>query len=938
MTKRSMKIQFDSNQDYQLQAVQSVVGLFEGQALADSKFEISFSRNGKSIAFSEKGVSNNMMLSEANLLKNVQTVQMANNIALSDKLEIIKIEDEANKGFWYPNFTIEMETGTGKTYTYLRTIYELNEVYGFKKFVIVVPSVAIREGVVKNLQITHDHFQDLYKNPPINFVMYDSKNKTALRNFAISDAIQILVINIDSFTKDSNIINIISEKGIKPIEFIQATNPIVIIDEPQNFETDVRRHAITNLNPAFTLRYSATHKNLYNLIYSLNPVQAYDLGLVKQIEVDGITTDNNYNSAFIQYKGVTNEKANYKAKIVIHVNDKSGVVQKEVKAKVGDDLYELSNRRDIYQGYTITGISRQDEYIEFDNGIMVYEGQSQGGMTDDVMRFQIERTIRHHFAKARKLKSKGIKVLSLFFIDRVANYRNYDNPEDNRGKFAVWFEEAFEKIQASPIYRDLIPYDVKQVHNGYFSSDKTGKGADKKEVWIDSREGNTKKDDDTFKLIMQDKERLLSIDEPLQFIFSHSALREGWDNPNVFQICTLNETKSEMKKRQEIGRGLRLPVDNSGVRVQDKNINILTVVANETYEDFSKALQTEIQNETSVDFSGRIKNTRERAKITLSKELTIENYPLLFDIWERIKYRTTYSVEFKSDKLIERVIKELQDFNLVPKVKQPILESRTARLDFTKDKDDNVVALEGTLQESAISRIAATNYPIPDIYAYVQNKLNITRNTVYQILIGSNRLDELNINPQMFLDNMIVAIQRNLNALLVEGVKYKAINGSAYEMTLLNSEEVTYLSSLFPNKGNVKPLEAEKTIYKAIPVDEAGNLTGAKEFVCVNADSDIECKFAEDCNIDPNVKFFFKLPRKFKIPTPIGNYNPDWAVVIEEEGKSKVYFVAETKGTRNKQELRPTELMKIKCGEKHFKLFNDERIEYKLAITAKDLY
>lgn len=927
-----MKIKFDSNQDYQLQAVQSVVNLFEGQALADSKFEISFSRNGKSIAFSEKGVSNNMMLSEANLLKNVQAVQQANGIALSDKLEVLR----GDKGIWFPNFTVEMETGTGKTYTYLRTIYELNEVYGFKKFVVVVPSIAIREGVVKNLQITHDHFQDLYKNPAVNFVMYDSKNKSTLRNFAVSDAIQILVINIDSFTKDNNIINTMSEKGIKPIELIQATNPIVIIDEPQNFETEVRRQAITNLNPAFTLRYSATHKNLYNLVYSLNPVQAYDLGLVKQIEVDGITSDNNYNSAFIQYKGVTNEKANYKAKIVIHVNDKSGVVQKEIKAKVGDDLYELSNKRDIYQGYTITGISRQDEYIEFDNGIVVTEGQTQGGMTDDVMKFQIERTIRHHFAKARKLKSKGIKVLSLFFIDRVANYRNYDNPEDMRGKFAVWFEEAFNQIQALPVNKDVIPYDIKQVHNGYFSSDKTGKGAVKKEIWIDSKEGNTKKDDETFKLIMQEKERLLSMDEPLQFIFSHSALREGWDNPNVFQICTLNETKSEMKKRQEIGRGLRLPVNSDGVRIQDKNINILTVIANETYEDFSKALQTEIQTETSVDFSGRIKNTREKARVSLSKELTIENYPLLFDIWERIKYRTTYSVEFETKKLISKTIEELQDFNLVPKVKQPILESRTARLEFIKDKEDNVIALEGTLQDSAMTRIEAANYPIPDIYAYIQNKLNITRSTIYQILKGSNRLDELNINPQMFLDSLIAAIQRNLNALLVEGVKYKAINGSAYEMTLLNNEEVTYLSSLFPKKNNQKLFD--KTIYKATPIDDTGQPTGIDDFICVNTDSDIECDFAEGCNADENVKFFFKLPKKFKIPTPIGNYNPDWAVVLEEEGKSKVYFVAETKGTRDWQALRPSEAMKIKCGEKHFELFKDKNIEYKLAITAKDLY
>lgn len=905
-----MKLQFNSQQDFQLAAIRAIVDVFEGQPLRQGDFEISFGIEGASIALTEKGVGNRLVISEEQILQNIRAVQAGNDITLSEQLERCHYLKDSGKGetdFIPLNLTVEMETGTGKSYTYLRTIFELNQVYGFKKFVIVVPSVAIREGAVKNLEVTKEHFQELYDTPPFNFLMYDSSKLAALRNFATSNAIQVLVINIDSFTKDKNIINTVRETGVKPIEYIQATSPIVIVDEPQNMETDVRKAAIHNLNPLCTLRYSATHRNLYNLVYSLNPVQAYDLGLVKQIEVDGITSDNNYNAAFIHFKGVQLGKKSLKAKVGIYVNEGSTIKQKDFNMEVGDDLFSLSGGRDIYkEGFILNSVRASEGEIEFSNGLIIREGETQGGLTDEVMKFQIERTVAKHFEKLKKRKPLGIKVLSLFFIDKVANYRDYDESgEPRKGKFAAWFEAIFTRYAAQN--PGLIPFNPEEVHNGYFSQDKKGSGKEKKDIWVDTA-GTTQKDNDTYTLIMKDKERLLGLDEPLQFIFSHSALREGWDNPNVFQICTLNETGSTLKKRQEIGRGLRLPVDSNGLRVQDKHINVLTVIANETYEDFANALQNEIQEETSVEFKGRIKNARDKAQVRLSKELTPENCPLFFEIWDRIKHRTRYKVEFSSEELIRRTVAELGNFNKVPLTKRPVLEARTARLNYSEEGVDTQLTDIGRKGAQEIK------YLIPDVYGYIQSRVDITRKTIFEILKQSDRYGELEINPQMFLDNVVGAIQRTLNSLLVEGVQYERINGLPYQMTLFKYEEIeTYLSNLFPVS------DTDKTLFNYVPVD-----------------SEVESEFARDCEADPSVKFFFKLPRGFKVPTPIGNYVPDWAIVFEHD--SRVYFVAETKGTLNRQLLRDVERMKIECGERHFALFKPEGVEYRLAVTTKDLY
>lgn len=896
-----MQLKFSSTQTYQLDAIQAVVDLFEGQPLNKGDFEVSFAVEGRSLALTNKGIGNRLVLTPEQLLKNLEKVQVGNfGEAIDERLQplVFKNKDNQEQNLAIPNFTIEMETGTGKTYTYLRTIYELNKVYGFKKFVIVVPSVAIREGTLKNLEITHNHFQSLYNKPPINFTVYDSKKLAALRSFATSNAIQVLVINIDSFAKDDNIINQIRETGVKPIEYIQSTQPFVLVDEPQNMETDIRKRAIAKLNPLCILRYSATHRNLYNLVYKLDPVQAYDLGLVKQIEVDGISAEENYSAAYIEFEKVIQRKNSLKVQLKIYVNDKNGVKAKSIKCPLGADLYKLSNGRDSYkEGFILNSINAEWGEIEFSNGVLLSTGSTQGGLTDEVMKFQIERTIQKHLEKERRYQKMGIKVLSLFFIDKVANYRTYAaDGSPLKGKFALWFEELLNTYLAKPQYKDLYSYDIATLHNGYFAQDKKGKFKDTR--------GTTKADNSTYNLIMKDKERLLSQEEPLRFIFSHSALREGWDNPNVFQICTLNESKSDLKKRQEIGRGLRLPVNAEGERIFEKKINILTVIANESYADFSAQLQKEIQEETSVDFSGRIKNAKKKATIALNKQLTPENCPAFFELWDKIKHKTRYSVTYQTEDLIKVASEAIQG---MPPIKKPLLTAETYRVAYTD------TGVEGNLTNRKAQSTADITYLIPDIYGYIQDRVHLTRRTIYAILVQSGRHTELEVNPQLFLDHVITCIKGALHQLMIDGIKYQAIEGSHYQMQLFENEEIeTYLSNLF------EVTNTNKTLYNYVPID-----------------SSVEEKFARDCEVDEQVKFYFKLPRGFKIPTPIGNYNPDWAVILDQD--NRIYFVAETKSSMDPIKRRVAENLKIACGNKHFALFEKEGVKYKVVDSVQGL-
>lgn len=901
-----MEFKFDHNAEHQLAAINAVVQVFKGQPQAGGIFENALSGGG-SLDFGDKGIGNRLTLSPEQLLANIQAVQKENKLTESTSL-IARTTGEAidagTQGGVDLNLSIEMETGTGKTYTYIRTIYELNKAYGFCKFVIVVPSVAIREGTLKNLAITAKDMKAQF-GVPANYTVWDSSSRNGLRNFAASNAIQILVINIDSFTNDSNIINTVREQGVKPIEFLQATRPIVIVDEPQNMETDVRRTAIHNLNPLCTLRYSATHRNPYNLISRLTPVDAYNAGLVKQIQVDGITADENYNAAFVQLKEIQRSKKNLKAKLTIYVNTATGTVnQKDVLLGVGDDLFTKSNGREIYRdGFILEEIEADERQVSFSGGLVLREGDAQGGLTDDVQKFQIERTVKWHFDRAKKLHPQGIKVLSLFFIDRVANYRSTD---ESKAKFTLWFEAAFEKY--SKQHTGLIPHAAEAVHRGYFSQDKKGVVKDTK--------GTTKDDEDTYSLIMKNKEELLNLENPVQFIFSHSALREGWDNPNVFQICTLNESTSEVKKRQEVGRGLRLPVNSQGERITDKKINLLTVIANESYEAFTRALQTEIEEDTGIAFTGKFGNANGGDKVIVKltkKELTRENYPLLFELWDKVSFKTRYEVNYAEEVLVNKAAAFIKDRNYYPPVVNLSLKSSTAKIAMGSAG----LTAQGT--STATGRVELTKYAMPDVFGFIHSRVNVSRAAIVMLLKQCGRIDELMTNPQRFLEYIVAVFERARNEILLEGgIKYEC--GEAWDLS--------YSQKLFTDElGEVfQDLVLEVS-------EEAQSKTPFGHYH-ISSNSSIEKNFARDCEASEDVKYFFKIPRGFKIPTPIGTYSPDWAVVMEQD--NKLYFVAETKGTTNPDGLRGDEKIKIHCGTQFFAGL-ETGVRYKLAVKADDL-
>ncbi|HTL82421.1 MAG TPA: DEAD/DEAH box helicase family protein [Bacteroidia bacterium] len=882
-----MKLKFDSNQEFQLEAIKSITDIFEGQTLKNSDFEFSITQPGE--LMTESGFGNKLDFSRLDqLVPNIQRIQQVNGIKLQGKEEII-----ANG--W--NFSVEMETGTGKTYVYLRTIYELNKLYGFKKFVIVVPSVAIREGVLKNLEITEEHLQSLYEKVPADSYVYDSRKVSNLRGFASSNTIQIIVINIDSFAKDENIINKPNDKltGRKPVEFIQGCKPIVIVDEPQNMETEIRRRAIENLNPLCTLRYSATHTNFYNLVYSLNPVKAYDLGLVKQIEVDSVVSENDFNSPFLQLENITRVGNNIKARIKIDVITEKGIKRKSVTAGVkNDNLYFLSDENSKYDGLKIIEFDLAEEQIELSNGLVLKKGETQGGMNDEVMKVMIRKTIEEHLRKERNYNDKGIKVLSLFFIDKVKNYREYDQSGNPlKGKFAKWFEELYEEEISNPINKTISSHSAQDVHNGYFSQDNKGR--------VKDTGGETQLDDQTYRLIMKSKEELLDLNTPLRFIFSHSALREGWDNPNVFQICTLNETKSEVKKRQEIGRGLRLSVNGqSGERIFDRNINRLTVIANESYDDFANALQKEIEEDCGVDFSGRIKNRNERKKVNYRKGFEAD--PKFLQIWEKIKFQTKYSVDYNTSELVSQASDAIRKME---ETRKPAVRSTRQKVLITEE------GVDGMLISDSFDENYLASFEIPDMLSYIQGKTELTRKTILDIIKKSGRLEELLLNPQMFMDNAVARIKEELNMLMIKGIKYEKIGGRVYEMTLFNDTDFEIFLDDFTYTVN----NSAKTIYdNYIPLD-----------------SGVETQFARDCESSEQVEFYFKLPTWFEITTPIGKYRPDWAVVFNNE--KRIYFVAETKSAG--QELRESEKLKIECGKAHFENFND--VVYKRVSTVKDL-
>ena len=969
-----MKLKFDPNLQFQIDAVKAMTDVFDGQPLSEGDLEIGFQRQDW-LFRSELGVGNHLILDEKKILVNVKAIQERNDIERVTSLQGM-------------NFSIEMETGTGKTYIYLRTIFELNRKYGFKKFVIVVPSVAIREGVLKNLDITKEHFLHLFNHVSYDHFVYDSKKVNQVRQFATSNQVQIMIINIDAFrkiieekekniNKNSNIIHRENDKlsGRKPIEYIQATHPIVIIDEPQSVDnTPKAKQAIETLNPLCTMRYSATHRNPYNLLYKIDPVQAYDMRLVKRIEVASVLCEDNFNGPYIHLKSVNNQNG-IKANLAIHIDSSSGPKLKNISIKHGDDLYNKSNERENYKnGYVIEEINTEpgNEYISFTNGKTLSLGENQGGLTDDIMKVQIKNTIQEHLEKEVKVKDKGIKVLSLFFVDRVANYRSYNEQgRPIKGKIALWFEEYFKKLIKKDRYKDLLKFSLNQIHDGYFSTDKKGILKDTK--------GNSLADEDVYNKIMKNKEKLLSLDEPLRFIFSHSALREGWDNPNVFQICTLNETRSEIKKRQEIGRGLRLPVNQDGERIFDESINRLTVIANESYEDFAKKLQSEIEEDFHIHFGAvsrdafskiiqvmdgeektlgieksekiwgeleeqgyinehgkiqpkfnpsesnfeinlsqefdefqdliidivkrhlfteRVVNKTKQRKLQINKQVYMDDdFKIL---WDKIKCKTTYSVEYDTELLVKNASKLIRKMDRIEKIK---IVYRKAEVEIEKR---GIGTKELRVQETEAS-YNDLNLGLPDILAYLQKETELTRNTLARILIKSERIEEFTLNPQMFMDFVAIIIKKELRKLILDGIKYDKIAGQEYEMRLFEEKEIIgYLNNL---------VEVKKSVYNA-----------------VDYDSEVEKKFAKSLDIREDIKLFVKLPSWFKIDTPIGTYNPDWAIV--KHGDDTLYLVRETKGIKDFEKLRNDEANKIRCAQKHFEELN---VDFKTVVKASEV-
>ncbi len=968
-----MKLKFDSNLSFQADAVKAVVDVFDGQPLSQSGFEVSFTEQVGMVEQTELGLGNRLTLDDEQLLANIHAVQARNEIEAGDEL----------KG---RHFSVEMETGTGKTYVYLRTIFELNKRYGFKKFIIVVPSVAIREGTLKNLQVTEEHFKALYDQVPFNYYVYDSGKISQLRQFATSNQIQILIINIDAFRKvavdaddkKGNVIHRDNDRlsGRRPIEFIQATNPIVIVDEPQSVDnTPKSQEAMATLNPLCTLRYSATHRNPYNLLYKLDPIRAYDLKLVKRIEVASVLSEQNLNKPYICLVDTDNSNG-IKARLTIHTETKGGAIkEKAFWFKQGDDLSAKPNARDAYQdGYILRDISCEpgNEHVVFNNGNELYLNQEQGGMRDEIMQVQVRNAVEEHFKKEQAVRGKGIKVLTLFFIDKVANYRDYDEQgKARKGKIAEWFEEAFAEFSAKPPFDGLVPHPVEQVHGGYFSQDNKGKLKDTR--------GNTKADDSTYELIMKNKEQLLSLEEPLRFIFSHSALREGWDNPNVFQICTLNETNSQLKKRQEIGRGLRLPVNQEGERIHDETVNRLTVIANESYEDFARGLQTELEEDFGFkfghvpkhvfakilwvrdgkqesvgqseslhiwedallngyidkkgklqpkfapkepsfemrvsaeheeirheivdamqrfEFRGRIVNKSDRRTLKLNKRVYLD--PEFAALWGRINQQTAYSVEYSTADLIAKASKAISEMPKIDAVK------------IVSGKGELAVGEGGVgakILTTDRTTYVAHKGSLPDLLAYLQKETELTRRTLFEILAKSGRLSEFPVNPQRFMQEVARLINFELNHLVLDGIKYEKIAGEVFEMRLFEEEEVVrYLENL---------VESEKSVHDLVEYD-----------------SEVERQFAEDLNGMEEIKLFVKLPAKFQIKTPIGPYNPDWAIV--KHGDETIYMVRETKGTKDLKKLRQEEVYKIKCGQRHFAAIGNG-VSYEVVTAAKEL-
>ena len=985
-----MKLRFEPNLDFQIQAIEAVCDLFRGQETCRTEFTVTQSTLGGAFLpsmESDLGVGNRLTLPDDELLKNLSEIQLRHGLPPSGSLAS-------------GDFTVEMETGTGKTYVYLRSIFELNKRFGFTKFVIVVPSIAIKEGVYKTLQITEEHFKGLYAGVPFEYFLYDSSKLGQVRNFATSPHIQVMVVTVGAINKkDINNLYKDSEKtgGEKPVDLIKATRPIIIVDEPQSVDGGLKgagRRALDAMNPLCTLRYSATHVDKHHMVYRLDAVDAYERKLVKQIEVASATVEDAHNRPYVRVLKVENKRGTISATVELDVETASGVKHQHVTVMDGDDL-EQTTKRAIYADCLIGEIrvEKGSEFVELrvpGGEQFLKPGQAWGDMDAlTVHREMIRRTIREHLDKEKRLRPQGIKVLSLFFIDQVARYRQYDadgNPV--KGVYARIFEEEYQRAAKLPVYKALfkeldLTRAAEDVHDGYFSIDKKG-------GWTDTAENNQANRDNAeraYNLIMKEKEKLLGFETPLKFIFSHSALKEGWDNPNIFQICSLRDIRTERERRQTIGRGLRLCVNQNGERMRGFEVNTLTVVAMEAYEQFAENLQKEIEADTGIRFGvvgphqfaavavagpdgiteplgverskvlwehlkaaghidarGKVQESLKKAlkdgtlalpdafaaqldQITsvlkkLASRLEIKNAderrqvrtrqavlhsPEFKALWERIKHKTTYRVQFNNEKLVEDCIRALQGAPPIPRTR---LQWRKADMAIGK------AGVEATEHEGAATVVLdESDIDLPDLLTDLQDRTQLTRRTIQRVLSGSDRLEDFKRNPQRFIDLAAEAINRCKRLAVVDGIKYQRLGDEYfYAQELFEREELTgYLRNLLP---------AEKSVYEQVVYDMG-----------------TEAKFADQLEKNTSVKVYAKLPGWFTVPTPLGSYNPDWAVLVERDGAERVYFVVETKSGLFADDLRDKERAKIECGKAHFHalIVREPAARYIVARTVDDV-
>lgn len=993
-----MKLKF-KQQQYQYDATMAVVNCFSGQGKGERKELV-----GRTGFLPEEIFSNRKLdLTQDELFKNLQEVQRDQGLKVNKTLEGL-------------NYTIEMETGTGKTYVYTKTMYELNAHYGWSKFIIMVPSVAIREGVHKSLEITADHFQEIY-GKKIRFSIYNTQKKSNLVNiksFANTTNIEVIIMNYQAFATKSKESRKIFQKldsiqSEKPIDIIKRARPILIIDEPQRFGAQAES-LLHVFEPLFNLRYSATHKKEFNKIYRLDAIDAYNQKLVKKINVKGIeVVGNSGTNSYLFLDSIQISTKHYPvAYIELEVDQKSGIKKQIKKISERDDLYQLSGELAQYKGFVVKEINGKKNRVIFTNGIEVSVGQTVGDVDEEhVRRIQIRETIKSHLEKEKKLYKTGIKVLSLFFIDEVSKYRRYDdNNNPIASEYAKVFEEEYRQaIQTQSFFdQDYNKYinglSVDEIHKGYFSIDKKGRMINSTEK---SSEGGSD-DESAYELIMKNKERLLSLSEPTRFIFSHSALREGWDNPNVFQICTLKHSQSTISKRQEIGRGLRICVNNNGDRMDSSvleneffDINTLTVVASESYDNFARELQKEIveslserptklttdvlvgrvlknkdgksivlDNQKAMDLifgcrengyvdkeymlTDKLMEAIENNKVEIPEELkefkeaivdlmkgiyTTANFKATTDenqnsineaelkpnenfakkefqdLWNKIKVKTVYEVDFDTNELVEKSINAINGHLEVKKVLVTITEGEQKdHLDEKELKSGIGMTKKKEVVEKTEALLGALKY---DLVGEITKETNLTRKTVVKILQGIKEIKFANfrVNPESFIKEVSKIINGEKAATLINNIIYSKTD-KVYE------DEIFTINSF---KGSLSEniLQVKKHIYDY-----------------VKTDSKTERTFAEDLETG-EVLVYAKLPSGFKIPTPVGSYNPDWAIVFDTDKFKYVYFIAETKGTMETLQLKEIETRKINYARKHFEALGHANIKYDVVSTYREL-